>query len=129
MITDLGGVTAQMARLALDASVMRHQAIAQNIANSNTPGYRPLRVNFEQQLSMMRTKLLEQSNDAALSAQLKTIQPYFEIEQSTTQADPRAMLDVEMVKLAQNVVHYQAILKGMSKYMAPISLAINDGRR
>jgi flagellar basal-body rod protein FlgB len=129
MITDLGGVTAQMARLALDASVMRHQAIAQNIANGNTPGYRPMRVNFEQQLSTMRTELLERSNDTAMSAQLKTVQPQFEREHATVQADPRAMLDVEMVKLAQNVVHYQAILKGMSKYMAPISLAINDGRR
>ncbi len=129
MITDLGGVTAQMARLALDASVMRHQAIAQNIANANTPGYRPVRVNFEQQLSMMRTELLERSNDAVMSTQLKTVQPQFEHEQAGVQADPRAMLDVEMVKLAQNVVHYQAILKGMSKYMAPISLAINDGRR
>lgn len=129
MITDLGGVTAQMAKLALDASVMRHQAIAQNIANGNTPGYRPVRVNFEQQLSMMRTELLQRSNDATMSAQLETVQPHFEREHSTVQADPRAMLDVEMVKLAQNVVHYQAILKGMSKYMAPISLAINDGRR
>jgi len=40
------GTTAAVVTLALDAATMRQQAIAANIANVNTPGYRPVRVRF-----------------------------------------------------------------------------------
>ncbi len=34
----------------LDATALRHQAISQNIANVNTPGYQRVDVSFEEQL-------------------------------------------------------------------------------
>lgn len=38
-------------RNALDAYAARHKAIAANIANASTPGYVPIRVEFEKQLA------------------------------------------------------------------------------
>ncbi|MDB5102934.1 MAG: flagellar basal-body rod protein FlgB, partial [Fibrobacteres bacterium] len=45
-----GGDTRQMAYKSLDASVLRGKAIAQNLANIETPGYKRKEVNFEEQL-------------------------------------------------------------------------------
>jgi flagellar basal-body rod protein FlgB len=34
-----------------------------------------------------------------------------------------------MVKLAQNAVHYQSLLKALDKHLAIMSAAVNEGRR
>ncbi len=47
MIENIGGVTAQLVNLALDVSSLRQQVISHNIANTNTPGYQPQKVSFE----------------------------------------------------------------------------------
>ena len=39
------------------------------------------------------------------------------------------MVDMEMVRLAQNTVQYQALLKGLSTRMSILATAISEGRR
>ena len=39
------------------------------------------------------------------------------------------MLDLEMVKLAQNTVHYQSLLRALDKRGAILGAAVNEGRR
>ena len=39
------------------------------------------------------------------------------------------MLDMEVVKLSQNVVHYQSLLRALGNQMSIISAAINEGKR
>jgi flagellar basal-body rod protein FlgB len=130
MIDDLGGVTAQLVRMSLDAASLRHMAIASNIANVNSQDYTPVKVNFEEQLEKLRGALLDRSDDESLSARLAAIQPRIEQNSAAgTSTDYRVSLDMEMVKLAQNVVHYQSLLKGLANKMAVIKLAVNEGRR
>ncbi|MCL2261431.1 MAG: hypothetical protein FWC15_08785, partial [Fibromonadales bacterium] len=43
----------------LDASAMRGRAIAQNIANAQTPGYNRVEVNFEEQVRAAMRKQVE----------------------------------------------------------------------
>lgn len=120
--------TAGLLRLALDAASMRHQAIANNIANVNTPGYVPVRVNFEQQFASLRERFnaSEPLPDHALTG----IQPMFEPEPLGLGTGSSAVaVDMETAKLAQNVVHYQALLKGLSKKHSIIGMAINEGKR
>ena len=50
MIENLGGVTSDVARLALDALSLRHELISHNIANARTPGYVPKRLEFSARL-------------------------------------------------------------------------------
>jgi flagellar basal-body rod protein FlgB len=91
--------------LALDAASLRHRVIAHNIANVNTAGFAPLRVRFEE------------SFGAAL-------QPVVERD-----AAARVELDVEVMLLAQNAVHYQAVLRGLGKHFSILNAAISEGKR
>ena len=108
-----------LVRLALDAASLRHQAIANNIANANSPLYTPLKVNFEEQLGFARDGL----GAAGVPAHVK---PFIEPEAG---AAPGVRLDMEMVKLAQNTIHYQSLLKALDKRGAILAAAISEGRR
>ncbi|MNL49194.1 hypothetical protein D3C87_1721090 [compost metagenome] len=38
-------------------------------------------------------------------------------------------LDVQAAEMARNAVQYQALLKGLSRHMAILSMAAGDGRK
>lgn len=130
MIEDLGGATAQLVKLALDAAAMRHEVIATNIANVGSPNYVPLSVKFEEELASARDALLAADPERRESVQLATMRPYIEENQHVNSyGDTKIMLDLEMVRLAQNVVHYQALIDGLGKKMSIIKMAINEGNQ
>ena len=128
MTDAISGATTQALVLALDASSLRHQAIANNIANANTPGYIPLRVNFEEQLGAFRQAAAGSDSDARDS--LRGVHGFIEQDVVSSGAGAaNVMLDMEVVKLNQNVVHYETLLRGLNKQMSIISMAINEGKR
>jgi hypothetical protein len=64
--------------LALDAAGMRQQAIAHNIANVNTPGFRRVAVSFEQQVAALEQRGMRSVTGAPPSlADLAGIRPHF----------------------------------------------------
>jgi flagellar basal-body rod protein FlgB len=101
--------------LALDATTMRHRAIAQNIANANTPGYRPVDVSFETQVRALQSA--GGDGTPALRPQLRL-----------AGAD-QVSLDTQMTQLAENTLHHEALLKALNKQFAIISAAIGEGKR
>jgi flagellar basal-body rod protein FlgB len=112
--------------LALDAAGMRQQAIAQNIANANTPGYRRIGVSFEQRF----TELAQtgQGSGSPTLAELSHLHPRFEF--SAAQGTGGAVsLDLEVADLSQTTVHHQALLKALNKHFALLNSAINEGKR
>jgi len=118
--------TLSLLRLALDAASMRHLAIADNIANAGSAGYVPQQVNFEQQLGFAR-----QSLAAGLPLQagsLDAVQPYLEPVPGA-HLSSTATLDMEVARLSQNTLHYQSLLRALSRHTAILSTAINEGRR
>jgi len=127
MITGADNVTKELVKLALDAASMRHGAIANNLANIHSTDYVPLRVNFEEQLSTLRQTV---EGNAELSANaLASIRPYVEQDASLPPGSTASMIDREMMKLSQNTIHYQALLKALNKMGAIIGLAVNEGRK
>lgn len=115
----------QLLKVALDASSLRQQVTASNIANSNTEDYQALRVSFEDQLQQEISSSAASGN--ALRSDIATrVMP--RIEQ-----DPNAAtgvsVDQEMVQLTQNFIHYQALLKALNGKFELTNLALNDGRR
>jgi flagellar basal-body rod protein FlgB len=38
-------------------------------------------------------------------------------------------LDAEMAEVARNAVHYQALVKGLSRHFAILSSAVSDGKK
>jgi len=115
MIESLQGAGAEAAKVALDAAALRHRAIAHNLANLGSENYVPLRVSFEEQLG------------AARDARLAKPQLVQELERGI---GPRPQdVDSEMVKLAQNTVHYQALTRALGRHYAILRETISEGRR
>lgn len=122
MSNPIEAVTTSLMRLALDGAALRHQAIAANIANATTPGYAPVRVSFEGQLQEARDRLQAGEAPQRVAADAA----------ASVEAEPDdtpVAIDLQAAQLAQNVVHYQALLKGWSKRMSILSVAINEGKR
>ena len=129
MIDDIGGVTSRLVSLALDVSSLRQQVIANNIANSETPGFMPQRVSFEELLESSGMLTSDNPSEQYLTSEIDLLQRHLEqgdlIETDSSEA---VALDMEMVNLTENVLHYRALLEGLSKRGSLIRMAINEGR-
>jgi flagellar basal-body rod protein FlgB len=115
MIESLQGAGAGLARIALDAAALRHQAIAHNLANLHSLDYVPLGVRFD-----ARLRALGRSGP----------EPARLVQEPERGTGPRPQdVDVEMTRLAENTVHYQALLRALGRQMAILGDAIGEGRR
>jgi flagellar basal-body rod protein FlgB len=128
MISLIDSSTGALLSLALDAANLRQQAIANNIANVNTPGYRPLAVSFEERMEVERENLA--NGGKVTMASLADYQPQLYSSTATPSDDSGDVaLDVEVAKLAGNTFHHQVLLKMLTKQFALLNLAINEGKR
>jgi flagellar basal-body rod protein FlgB len=127
MASSLAGITASVVGYALDGLSLRHDAIASNIANINTAGYRPVEVRFEQKI----VDILANKDKAFASYESfnSLLPPHISYIPSLGGQSTNPSLDMSTVMLNQNVVQYEALIKGLEKYTAPIAAAINEGRR
>lgn len=95
--------TVELVSLALDAALMRQTAIANNIANTNTQGFKTVEVNFEEHLN---------ENDLASS------KPFYQ------ENDRQSPIDEQMALNVQNITHYRALIKGLNQKFAIMKLAL-----
>lgn len=122
MILPIDSQSTALLSLAIDAATMRQAAIAQNIANATTPGYRPVTVSFEQRMSALMTGGADHRPSLTELAHYKPrLEP---MEQGSEVA-----IDAQVAQLSENVIHHQALLKALSKHFALLSMAINEGKR
>jgi flagellar basal-body rod protein FlgB len=125
----LGGATSQLVSVALDAAMARHAAIAANIANADTPSYRPLMARFDQLVAELRGRVTDRTQDAAVMRDAESIQD--SLRGSPLIADPTAPqveLDMQMADLAKNTLQYQALLTAQGKLMSLVETAISEGK-
>ncbi|MBF0743779.1 flagellar basal body protein, partial [Shigella flexneri] len=125
MTEGIEAITQASLSLALDAASLRHQAIARNIANAGTDGYTPVDVGFSAQMDSARAQLaqgrsLDSRQVASMAEEGVRMQPVV----GTDGLPVRVQLDSEVARMAQNAVHYQALLKGLSRHMAILSTAV-----
>jgi len=120
-------VTRSALSLALDATSLRQQAIATNIANASAAGFQPLRVSFEAQLADARLSLRE--GGRVDPSTLGDVRPRIETALERQGVPAQVQLDVEAAAMARNAVHYQALAKGLSSHYAILSMAAGDGRK
>ncbi len=112
--------TLQLIQRALDAGALRHQAIAQNIANASVPGARPVQVQFEALLGPVRADLAAGRPLQATDVPSPVLQ---------TDATQTIVLDEQMAALSSNSLQYQALLKALSRELGILSIAVQEGRR
>ena len=120
-------VTTAALGLALDAAGLRQQAIAANIANAGAQGYTPMRVSFEEQLAEARGAL--RTNGSIDAFALSGTRPQMVPALDARGAAEPVRLDVEAVRLAENSVRYQALVKGLNRHLAILNSATSDGRK
>lgn len=123
----LEAVTTAALGLALDAAVLRQQAIASNVANAGTAGYVPVRLNFAAQLEQLRSEMSMQGDGRAIRAAGGRLQlePVLDVNGQPE----KVHVDAEMASMAQNNVLYQALIKGLNRHLTIQSLAASDGKR
>jgi flagellar basal-body rod protein FlgB len=122
---------------ALDAAWLKNEAISNNIANVNTPGYKKSDVRFGDQLASAASEFqigsLEKEKDfLPIGNDVRDI-PAPEVIQdnftSARQDGNNVDIDVEMAELAKNTIKYNALVTQLSKQFGLIKMAINEGRR
>ena len=109
------------AKKMLDVNVLRHEAIASNIANVETPNYKRLDVSpsFESQLSQAVA-----SRDAG---QIAGLQPELAVDNQAIsgRSDGNTVqLETEMLKLNQNMVEHSLETQLVSAALTKMRLAI-----
>lgn len=107
--------TVQLVSLALDATLMRQTAIANNIANINTPDYQTMEVNFEQQLN---ESYLATNPEESLS-----VKPSYQL------SDHHSTIDEQMMLNVQNMTHYRALVKGLNQKLSIMKLALQGNNQ
>lgn len=122
---------------ALDASWLRNEVIAHNIANADTPGYKKYRVEFEEEL--------KSALEASTLKGKRTRPKHLDIGVSPIdQVSPRIVriggtqmredgnnvdMDEEMTSLAKNAIMYNALVQKISGEFRKLKTVINEGRR
>jgi len=101
----------------MDAAALRHRVIAQNIANVNTPGYRRLAVEFENDLA----KAL-----ASADGNPAHVKPRVVVEDGPERVDGNTVdIDREMGALSKNSLLYQAAAQIVTSRVASLRAAIS----
>ncbi len=108
-------------KMAMDASSVRHQVIAQNIANSETPNYKRLEVRFEDELQKhlhkkdlsLKTPHPKHISNQPQSLDHVSIQVSRVLETSITNDENNVDLDREMALMAYNTIRYQTLSRLM----------------
>ena len=99
----------------LDAANLRHQAIAQNVANVNTPGYRPISIAFENDLE----KALKNNSS------VKQVMPRLVDAGGTSRDDGNSVdIDKEMGQLSKNGLLFAAAAQILASRLASLRSAI-----
>jgi flagellar basal-body rod protein FlgB len=124
----VNSLTSNLVLRALDAATLRHATQAQNISNASTPGYQPLRVNFEQQLTMARSQLLARDDDAGAKRALNSLQARIEqLPAASVDGNDKIKIDEEIAKMMQNAIYYQSLLTALDKNGSILRMAVRGG--
>lgn len=125
----LQDVTQVVLTKALDATALRHRAIANNLANVETPGYTREDVSFEDQL---RSAIQDASSSESVSEDaVQGIDPNltYDTNEPIRENGNNVDVDKEMAKLAENTIQYETLLQSLSIKDGMIRSAIYEGRK
>ena len=105
------------------AESLRQKAIANNIANLETPGYRRVGVKFEELLS----KALDSSGAADLSEMEGLI---YQPKQTPVKSNGNDVnLEVEVGEMVKNTLRHKVYIRALSKKYRQMELAMNTSGR
>ena len=128
MATDfISDITSTALAKTLDATASRQKAIANNIANIETPGYKRVYVSFKNELK----SVMEQGTRHSVRQGLKELMPV----QRTDLVSPakpdgnNVNIDAEIADLAKNALKQKATAVLLEAKIAMLRAAITEGKR
>ena len=121
----------------MDASMMRQDAISNNIANINTPGYKKQEVSFEDELAKaleskgFQGRVTNQKHVQIGSGFAGTVRPQvMTIDKTSMRNDGNNIdIDEEMANLSKNTIVYRTYSTALENELAKISQAISKAAR
>ncbi|MDB5036717.1 MAG: flgB [Bacteriovoracaceae bacterium] len=104
---------------AMDLQLQRHSAIASNIANADTPEFRPSQVSFESELQKAAAS---KNSDAALGKVFGKVEI---ADDSVPRADGNSVdMDKQLAALSENSLVYSATATFIKSNFASLKLVI-----
>ncbi len=124
----LDGVSINLMNKDLDGLWARQQAISDNVANVDTPGYKSKSVSFENQLLAQLSQ--NDESQRGLIDGLKNVQPATTISQEQSSRLDGNNVDVEQqnIEMARTQLNYMYSLRELSDYFSRLKYAITDGK-
>ena len=123
---------------ALDYRAIRQDMIASNIANADTPFYRPKDIRFEEKLIEEKRKLFDHDTNrlelaktsskhlGSIDESVNTKAQVFFRDGHMARNDGNSVdLDVETSEMAKNSIMYNALINGMKKQAGIIRAVID----
>lgn len=130
--------TQDLLALSLRTRAARHEVLSANIANADTPGYRPKDLDFK---SVMRSAVETGANDnaqdgkvlarASVDIESAIYEPeYPNNRQGEDRLDGNAVsIDSQMALLTENALGYETSLTFLQRTLAGLRYVIGEGRR
>lgn len=120
---------------ALDGTWQRQKAIANNIANSETPGYKAINVSFEESLQSEVQKLSgkmdsRQEFDKGLKdIKNAEIDSYSDYSTSERADGNNVNMDAENVDMAKTQIQYSYLTRSMTDMFSRLRYAVSEGKK
>lgn len=124
-------MTYLLLKKAIDGTQLRQEAIASNLSNLNTKGFKANKVNFEVELK----KVLEGNKAAGeldeMKKNISAVEPKVRKDYSGSMNNDgnNVDLDLEMSQLAANQILYQSLIQQINQKYRMASYVIHEGRR
>jgi flagellar basal-body rod protein FlgB len=119
----------------LDLRAKQHALTAGNLANADTPGYHARFISFEEVLGAAvdrPTQLgLKQTHAAHMPASTAEVNDpdIEEIEPPPWSEDQNSVVaEQENIRMAENATLYKGVMRGVSRKLAILRFAANDGK-
>ncbi|NCA67767.1 MAG: flagellar basal body rod protein FlgB [Clostridia bacterium] len=124
----LNGVSLQLLQKSLDAIWLRQQAITNNIANAETPGYKSKKVDFESILSDLLSK--NYSSAEELQQAINGIEPKLKESSAISNSENgnNVVEEEEEIELVRAQLQYYYLINSVSAEIDRLKFAINGGR-
>ncbi|NJM51334.1 MAG: hypothetical protein HC843_11080 [Sphingomonadales bacterium] len=103
---------------AMDGLSMRAQATAQNIANANSPGYRPIRVSFEETLKAAAGRSAED---------VRAVQPAL-VMAETIDGSHDLRIDLELATATRTAGRYGTLAELLNRRLQLEALSVAGSR-
>jgi len=126
-------ITSALYQKALDGTWQRQKAISNNIANSETPGYKSIEVNFEDSLNSAIQTL--QGNSSSAPTKTGSVDA---IEKAKVSVNTRASsskldennvdIESENIDMTKTQLQYYYLVQGVSDSYSRLKYAISGGK-